>query len=289
MNKLRQVGFGLLILLASLGPAAAETERIKLPLPPRYGLETLALPLAIYRPPGNGPFPLILYSHGRAANREARAKVIGLAPQHADYWLNKGFAVIAPIRPGYGESAAIDPEYTETRWRLPEGCVNTPDYQTAVDNAVWASRFALDWARQQPWVKTGRILLEGSSVGGVVSLALGAENPPGVAGVINFAGGMGGFPEKFPGQSCAPERLADLYRSIGARLKRPSLWLYAANDSYWGPEVPKTWFAAFGAGGGKGWLVSTPPVPGRDGHLLMYFGGSFWAQPMDAFLSRALP
>ena len=57
----------------------------------------------VFKPAGIGPFPVLLFSHGRAADAFSRSSMKFPIPLgHARYWLQKGFAVVAPIRFGYG-------------------------------------------------------------------------------------------------------------------------------------------------------------------------------------------
>ena len=56
----------------------------------------------------------------------------------------------------------------------------------------------------------------------------------------------------------------------------PSLWLYAPNDKFWGPEVPRQWHAAHVASGGTAEFVQTAPVPNADGHDLIFVGRELW-------------
>ena len=102
---------------------------------------------------------------------------------------------------------------------------------------------------QQPWVRKDRILIQGQSVGGMTTVAIAALNLPGVVGTVNFAGGSGGYPDASPGKSCAPGNLTQTYREFGKQARQPSLWLYASNDLYWGPDAPKAWHQAYKAGG----------------------------------------
>ena len=61
----------------------------------------------IYKPAGAGPFPLVIFSHGRAGSRIERARLRHpIAVGHADYWLRQGVAVVAPERPAMERPAA---------------------------------------------------------------------------------------------------------------------------------------------------------------------------------------
>nr|WP_279343670.1 dipeptidyl aminopeptidase [Variovorax terrae] len=240
----------------------------------------------LYKPAGDGPFPLVIFSHGRAGARIDRVKLqYPVAVGHANYWLNKGVAVMAPVRPGYGDTGGTDREDSHANWSG-NLCTGNPDFTTSAGNARETVVAAYQWALQQPWVRKDRILLEGQSVGGMTTVATGALNLPGVVGFVNFAGGSGGYPEVSPGKSCKPGNLTETYRAYGQLAKEPSLWLYAENDLYWGAEAPRQWHEAFKAGGSDTELVQTGPVEGRDGHQLLIYGGKMWSGPLNAFVKK---
>jgi dipeptidyl aminopeptidase/acylaminoacyl peptidase len=101
-------------------PAAAETlaadlreavHRLPVTVADLYGRrETRELVLTVFKPPGTGPHPLLVFNHGRSGTNRA------LPPRHrfetqARYFVSKGFAVVVPTRVGYGEASAdFDPE-----------------------------------------------------------------------------------------------------------------------------------------------------------------------------------
>lgn len=240
----------------------------------------------LYKPPGDGPFPLVLFAHGRAATRQERLDLkFPIRVGHANYWLRKGVAVLAPVRPGYGETGGADREDSVSNWHGDQ-CHAVPSYERTADNARATQVAALSWARQQPWVRRDRVLLEGQSVGGLTAIALSTFNTPGVVGAVNFAGGAGGNPNEAPGRSCKPERLTEIYRLFGRTTKMPTLWLYAKNDLYWGHEAPVQWFTAFKAGGSPAALLITEPVEGSDGHQLINRGAHLWRPALDDFVKQ---
>src|SRR5688572_22448996 len=73
--------------------------------------ETRPMPITIYRPAGAGPFPLVVFNHGRAT-RDKRAEQSRYRPEHAArYLVNKGLVVLVPMRVGYWETYGdFDPE-----------------------------------------------------------------------------------------------------------------------------------------------------------------------------------
>lgn len=240
----------------------------------------------VYKPSGTGPFPLVIFSHGRAPLQADRDKLqYPVLIGHANYWLRKGVAVVAPVRPGYGETGGADRENSLTRWSG-STCTSDPDFTQVGRNASAVVVAVHGWAVQQPWVRTDRILLEGQSVGGLTAIAASALNLPGVLASVNFAGGAGGNPAASPGSSCKPENLTRTYASYGKLVKIPSLWLYAENDQYWGADAPQRWYAAFSAGGSDAALVQTGPLPEHDGHSLLTFGGRLWSVPLNAFVLK---
>jgi dienelactone hydrolase len=240
----------------------------------------------VYRPPGKGPFPLLVFSHGRSGKAEERAALRYPVPLgHVAYWQRKGFAVMAPIRPGYGETGGPDIESSGNRIDRAGACQGAGAYHRVARNAADVVEAAVKWGREQKWVNPRAILLAGQSVGGLTSAATGARNLPGVIGYINFSGGTGGDPEKRPKASCFPELLEQVYGTFGRTTRVPNIWLYAPNDLFWGEEAPRRWHRAFAAAGGRGEFVMTAPVPNEDGHRLLLRGGRLWSIPVDRFLS----
>lgn len=239
----------------------------------------------VYKPAGIGPFPTLIFSHGRTADRLDRANLKHPIPKgHVRYWLAKGIAVVAPIRVGYGATGGPDLEASGAFINATGVCTSKPDFPHLAKVTRDITLTALAWTRAQPWVDKDRILLEGQSVGGFATIATVAAQPPGVIGYINFAGGAAGWPDRAPGHSCDQEQLREVIGELGKTAKIPGLWLYAKNDQYWGPDAPGDWYRAFAAGGSPTEFVHAAELPGHDGHLLMYYGGKLWSVHVDRFV-----
>jgi dienelactone hydrolase len=240
----------------------------------------------VFKPTGDGPFPVVLYSHGRASDAAARSRLANPVNNVVvTYWLAKGYAVVAPIRPGYGPTGGSDTEVSGVRYATDGTCTSQPDHSITANAALRSTTLALQWVREQPWAHKDHVLLQGQSVGGLTTVALCATNPPGVVGCINFAGGAGGSPERAPARMCAPEKMTALMQQYGSTTQLPNIWFYAPNDQYWGEQPPKDWHAAYAAGGSASQMVSTEAVP-PDGHRLLNLGGKLWTEPLDAWLKK---
>jgi dienelactone hydrolase len=247
----------------------------------------VAIVTHLYKPLGDGPFPVVIFSHGRGPEISDRLNLkYPVMVGHGNFWLRKGFAVVAPVRPGYGESEGMDHEDAGSKWRRGQ-CIGEPDFFYLAKVAGEAVLATLDWVRAQTWANQEKILLVGVSVGGLTSAAIAAKGPPGLVGYINFSGGAGGSPRESPGKSCKPENLSKVFGEFGKTTRVPSLWLYAENDLYWGPDAPKEWHRAFSAGGSKTTFVMTSPVPGTDdGHRLLAVGGKLWSPHVNSFVKE---
>ena len=238
----------------------------------------------VYKPIAAGPFPVLVFSHGRAGEASDRAKPEAPSNNTIEYWLRKGFAVVAPVRIGYGQTGGPDLEDSGTKFKSGVCTTTSPDFDKVATNAAKSVTTFLDWLHKQDWADNNKIMLEGQSVGGLTTVKLGSLNLPGVLGYVNFAGGSGGNPISSPAKSCHPELLTETYRRLGTQTHVPSIWFYAENDLYWGPDMPVAWHAAFAAGGSQTQLVHTGPVEGRNGHFLLNYGQKMWVEPLDNFV-----
>jgi hypothetical protein len=105
--------------IAALGAAHAQTASPEIAQivveGPRSDGE-IRMATAVYKPPGAGKWPVLIYSHGRSGSDADRRRVKPPDPRgHIRYWLQKGFAVVAPTRPGYGDTGGADREYSGVR------------------------------------------------------------------------------------------------------------------------------------------------------------------------------
>jgi dienelactone hydrolase len=129
--------------------------------------------------------------------------------------------------------------------------------------------------------------VSGNSAGGWGGLAYAGSAPAGLAGVVNFVGGRGGRDQNRANTNCAPDRLVEAAGVLGSASKVPTLWLYAENDTFFGPELSRRMAEAFAAAGGRAEYHLLPPVRG-DGHALMSTEGdeASWAPVLAKFLTR---
>ena len=292
MRFVRAMRLGIVVLacMAAGGGRAADPAPEVTYIPIAEGGIGAALPrmlTGVYRPPGDGPFPVLIYSHGRSGTEAERGRTRVPDPRgHVRYWLSKGFAVVAALRPGYGESGGAVGEDSGVRFDMFGNCWWQTDFARSADVASAAVLKTLAWVRRQPWADAHRIVLAGASMGGLASIASAATHPDGVVAYINFSGGTGGNGTRSPEHNCGLETMAPVMAAYGRRMQVPSLWLYAMNDSYWGADWPRAWFDAYAAADrAPTHLVMTEPVPNADGHQLLTRGSRLWAAHVDRFLA----
>lgn len=234
----------------------------------------------LYRPPGDGPFPLAVVNHGSDQNPQARARMGG--PQFetiTDWFLARGYAVLLPQRPGHGETGG---SYLED-----QGNCQAPNYIGAGERTADSIEAAIAFMVTQPFIKPSGVVVVGHSAGAWGGLALAARNPKNVGAIVNFAGGRGGRNRGQANENCAPDRLVAAAGTFGRTARIPTLWLYAENDSYFPPPLARRMADAYTAAGGKAEFRLLRRL-GEEGHFYIKGAGdqTGWAAPLDAFLSR---
>jgi len=236
------------------------------------------LTATLFQPNGPGPFPVVVLNHGspaRSRDRDVMGRYRVIAQIRE--MLRMGFAVIVPMRRGYGASPG---DYAEGY-----GSCGAPRFEQSGAESARDVISAIDYVRGRPSLDRERIVVMGQSAGGFASLAAAAQSPAGVVAVVNIAGGRGGNGKD--GIPCAPEAMAAVMAKYASTTKAPVLWLYAENDMYFGPAASRAWFTAFEQAGGKGRYVLNA-AHGNDGHLLFYAqdGIAVWSPVVQAFLRQ---
>ncbi|GGC48030.1 hypothetical protein GCM10011400_39140 [Paraburkholderia caffeinilytica] len=247
-----------------------------------FGTSQRDIVATTYMPDGAGPFPLIVLSHGNPPNAHDRVKVgrYRKLTQIREF-VRLGFAVIVPIRRGYGATGGAFAEDT--------GSCKRPDFVAAGSAAAEDLLATIAFADKLPQIDKDRVILVGQSAGGFASLAAASYAPKGVIAVVNFSGGRGGRPATNPGDPCAPERMSEAIGHFASTTHIPVLWHYVQNDMYFSPDVVRTWFSAFQAAGGQGQLVIEQPF-GRDGHGMFAVDSAIpiWEPGFQTFTSSVL-
>ena len=220
----------------------------------------------LFRPPGEGPFPLALIAHASTQNVLRRAQMP--QPEYAALaaWLvARGFAVLVPERPGHGATGG---KYLEDQGGCDDANYSRAGYATA--DSIKA---ALGFLHGENFIRPDGTVVIGHSAGGWGALALAGEDPKQISAIIVFAPGRGGHANDVPGQVCAPQTLIASAAEFGDEARVPVAWLVAANDSYFPPDLSKQMADAFRKGGDK---VDFRVLPAfrSEGHWLAETDGS---------------
>jgi dienelactone hydrolase len=239
--------------------AEAEPARMQQWLVPSPDPDTAAHAL-LFRPSGDGPFPLALIAHASTQNVLRRAQMPQPEYRALAAWLvARGFAVLVPERPGHGATGG--------RYLEDQGGCDEADYSRAGYATADSIKAALRYLREQPFVRQDGTVIVGHSAGAWGALALAGENPKGVSAIIAFAPGRGGRANDLPNQVCAPHTLIQSAAEFGEDTHVPVIWLVAANDSYFSPDLSRQVADAFRTGGGRV-DFRVLPASGSEGHWL---------------------
>ena len=215
---------------------------------PSGGFTESALEVTLFKPEGQGPFPVVVINHGRAmgpAHLQPRYRPLLAARE----FVQRGYVVAVPMRQGFSKSGGSE---------ISGGC-NV--YSNGEQQAISVRR-ALNWLGQQAWADVSRNVVMGQSHGGLTTLAYGMEPHAGTKLLVNFAGGL-----RQEGCVSWEHTLIRAMGAYGEKTRLPSLWFYGSNDSYFQPFVYQGAFESYVKAGGKAELTDFG-VFGGDAHAM---------------------
>jgi carboxymethylenebutenolidase len=236
----------------------------------------LVLRALLWRPPGLGPFPAILFNHGsyRRADAARWTEVAALGPLFATH----GYAFLVPFRRGIGLSAdqgVADGDLMDRAWaKGGQRARNRVQLQLMEGEELTEATAALAYLRALPQVDSGRVAVAGHSFGGALALFLAARDSTVRAAVV------------FAGAAYSWERSPDLRARLIAAVRRapPVFFVYAANDYSTAPgraladEMQRL---------GRPHGLKIYPAAGRtarEGHNFIFGNVTLWEPDVFAFL-----
>lgn len=244
-------------------------EEIRIPVQsqvaPTRG-KTFGLQTTIYRQASPGKHPVIICNHGSTGPGIIPVKQVYRGLNEAPFYHSLGYVVVVPMRKGRGLS---DGPYLEED----ESFSNT----VQLDSAIEDLQAVVQYLSHRDDVDPKRIVVEGVSRGGLLSVAYAGRYPTNVAGVINFSGGW--FGEGMP----EAEFNFETFQKSGHDARVPMLWLYADHDSYYSLKFDEREFSKFREAGGRGDFVEFRDIPG-EGHLLCLWVDR-WQDKVTSYLN----
>jgi pimeloyl-ACP methyl ester carboxylesterase len=242
--------------------------------------ESLFLPAAhvpgglytrLCRPAGPATAQPVVINHGSPGDPAVRPAMRPASCQaEAVRWFTaRGHLVAIPMRRGYGQTGG--------RWAEGYGGCGQADYRRAGEETARDILAAVRALRGLPGVSPRHVVVVGQSAGGWGALALAAQNPPEIGLVVSMAGGRGGRQDGRPNNVCQPQNLVRATGEFGTTARIPALWIYAGNDTFFGPDLARDMARAWRLAGAP-LVLRQMPAFGRDGHGLFFGpgGSAIW-------------
>lgn len=242
----------------------------------------MPLRATLFRPAaasGLDRFPLVVINHG---TDEATRLAVSM-PVY--YWLSRwfverGYAVLLPQRRGHGATGGALAEALGD-------CSSPAHFQSGLA-AARDLDVAIRFMKTQPFIDGEHIITAGISTGGWASLALASLAPDLLSGVVNFAGGRGGHAYGKRHAVCGEDELIAAAGAYASRaVNVPTIWFYARNDSYFGPDLARRMAQSWKSRGGSV-EANILPAYNSEGHSIAddRAGWDLWGASLDRFLSE---
>ena len=241
----------------------------------------------VCRPEGSAPARVVVLNHGTGPDRPI-VQAYACDDETPEWFLRRGYLVIAPLRRGYGATGGAYSEDLAVGPRGARRCDEVDPYRQALETARDIAA-AVDYATTLPGARPDGAVVVGVSTGGYGTIAYASQSHPMVAALVNVSGGRGGRIGGGLGQVCHADRLVEGAGRYGATASTPMLWLYATNDSFFSPDLGRAMHAAFTGAGGQAEFVETG-VFGYDGHGMLggFASSQRWGPLVESYLARQL-
>lgn len=175
-----------------------------------YPSGELRIQAYLYKPPGDGPFPVVIYNHGAREGRERQPEPF----EHIGaLFTGAGYAVLVPERRGYGKSDGQ--LWWQETGRNPSAHVARLEAET--DDVL----AAVEYLRGVPFADARRLAIVGWSVGGIVTM-LALKRSSAFAAAVNQAGAALIWDSN--------SYVRDALDAAAERSMTPTLFMVAEND-----------------------------------------------------------
>jgi dienelactone hydrolase len=222
-----------------------------------------------YRPSLEGQHPVVMFHHGSTGPRLR----FPTETERPDHWggalASQGIALVAPMRRGRGRSGG---RYLETYFG------DLEPSRRGIQYGLESTYACEDFLRREQWVDPRRIVLAGTSRGGMLALWHAASRPGCCMGVIAFAPG---WTSTRDASSQADVNL-QLLDEIAGRIRVPILLLYANNDAYY-PRAPSERYVERLCRSEA--AVSAKWIDAPSGHRFFAESMEFWEESVDSFIA----
>jgi dienelactone hydrolase len=196
---------------ASLAPASAQETIRPVYETVFYKSGDLRIQAYLYKPAGEGSFPVVIYNHGSRRGHERDSVPFQYV---GNLLLQRGFGVLVPERRGYGQSDGA--QYSEEiGFDVGSRFIERLQAETG---DVLAS---LDYLKTLPWVDQNRLGIMGWSFGGIVTM-FATSRTDRFRAAVNQAGGS----LTWPNSAALQKALKDATQ----KTKIPVLLMAAKND-----------------------------------------------------------
>lgn len=235
------------------------------------------LEVIIFRPAGTGPFPTVMFNHGSTGDGSDPAlfSVTTISEPVAQFFTERGWMVAFPQRRGRGQSDGLYDEgfNADRSFYSCERDIALAGAERALDDLDAAT----DWLRNRSDVDATRMIVAGTSRGGILSVVHLARRSDVYIGAINFVGG-------WLGEGCGDA--VDVNQTLfveGAAFPNASIWLYANNDSFYSISHSQANFDAFSNAGGQASFNVYTRAAGLNGHFLGN-DPALWGADVEAYI-----
>ncbi len=258
--------------------AFAVRSSVRAPTPFVESGQAVTLEVVIFRPPGPGPFPTVVFNHGSTGNGDdpSQFRLTYTSEAVAKFFADRGWLVAFPQRRGRGASDGLyDEGFTPDRSRY--SCLATPAL-AGFERALLDVDAAADFLARRPEVDATRMLSAGTSRGGILAIVHAALRPDLFDGAVNFVGG-------WLGEGCQDALTVNRQSFVrGGAFAGSTYWLYGDNDSFYSLSHSRGNFDAFVAAGGRGTFRVYTRAAGLNGHFIVN-DAPLWSEDLAAFMA----